>query len=434
MPSWRGGWTEHVPTFIPVSLETLPGWAREVLAEARVARLGYLDEDDHPRVLPVTFAVAGGAVWSAIDEKPKRSAEPARLRHLRRRPEAALLVDRYDDDWTRLAWVQLLGRVDVLPVDSAPEAIEALARKYAPYAGADAAGPATQAHGRAHASVALDGQLSARPLAPRAGIEAAALEACHLGGEQEHACGHARAAIGHELAAALDAGGLEAGAEFLGRQEAAVRGELLEGKVRRARDVARHRVDRLELAAVALGRSGVEQETSREHFRLGGIALPRTGHERSRRNLLGASFQRPTLRPPAAQATVEHRHAPVAEMTQQPPEPGRASLGGLVVGHHQRVGADSGAARGRFKDLGVRQWVPSPLAGLRRQFAVEIHEHRTRDVAGSPELFPGAGLTELEAAIHDPNSGIVEPLAQPGRGKQGPAHAARTFRHMPGKW
>jgi PPOX class probable F420-dependent enzyme len=130
-----------MPTFTLVRLETLPGWARELVTHARVAHLGYVDEDDHPRVLPVTFAVAAGAVWSAIDEKPKRSAEPARLRHLRRRPEAALLVDLYDDDWTRLAWVQLLGSVELLPVESAPEAIEALARKYAPYAERTPPGP-----------------------------------------------------------------------------------------------------------------------------------------------------------------------------------------------------------------------------------------------------------------------------------------------------
>ena len=122
-------------------LETLPGWAQELLARERVARLAYVDEHDHPRVLPVTFAVANGAVWSAIDEKPKRRAEPARLRHLRRRPQAALLVDVYDDDWSRLAWVQLLGTVELLPVDSAPDAMEALARKYAPYAERTPPGP-----------------------------------------------------------------------------------------------------------------------------------------------------------------------------------------------------------------------------------------------------------------------------------------------------
>jgi PPOX class probable F420-dependent enzyme len=124
-----------------VTLEELPGWARELLATERVGRLAFLDDQDRPRVLPVTFAVLGDSVWSAIDEKPKRGPEPARLRHLRRRPEAALLVDVYDDDWSRLAWVQLLGKVDVLPARSAPEAMDALAGKYAPYAERRPPGP-----------------------------------------------------------------------------------------------------------------------------------------------------------------------------------------------------------------------------------------------------------------------------------------------------
>jgi PPOX class probable F420-dependent enzyme len=100
-----------------VTLEELPAWALELIREERVARLAFLDEDDRPRVLPVTFALAGEAVWSAIDEKPKRSPEPARVRRLRRRPEAALCVDVYSDDWSQLAWVQLLGRVEWLSVE-----------------------------------------------------------------------------------------------------------------------------------------------------------------------------------------------------------------------------------------------------------------------------------------------------------------------------
>ena len=122
-------------------LETLPDWASDLIATERVARLAYLDDDERPRVLPVTFAVAGGAVWSAIDEKPKRSPEPARVAYLRRRPEASLLVDRYDDDWSRLAWVQLLGRVDVVPAGGSPEAMAALAAKYEPYAERTPPGP-----------------------------------------------------------------------------------------------------------------------------------------------------------------------------------------------------------------------------------------------------------------------------------------------------
>jgi len=124
-----------------VSLDTAPGWARELVARARVARLGYLDGEDRPRVLPVTFAVAGGFVWSAIDEKPKRRAEPARVGYLRRRPEASLLVDEYDDDWARLGWVQMSGRVEVVPAATAVEAMEALASKYSQYAAGAPPGP-----------------------------------------------------------------------------------------------------------------------------------------------------------------------------------------------------------------------------------------------------------------------------------------------------
>jgi PPOX class probable F420-dependent enzyme len=111
-------------------VEDLPTWARDLLTHARVARLALLDEEDLPRVLPVTFALFEGAVWSAIDQKPKRSGEPARVRRLRRRPDAALLVDRYDDDWSRLAWVELRGPVSVEPLGPA---LEALAAKYPQY-------------------------------------------------------------------------------------------------------------------------------------------------------------------------------------------------------------------------------------------------------------------------------------------------------------
>jgi PPOX class probable F420-dependent enzyme len=121
-----------------MNLEQLPEWAFDLLGEARVARLALLDEEDLPRLLPVTFAVWEGEVWSAIDQKPKRSAEPARVRRLRRRPQAALLVDRYDDDWSRLAWLELRGPVSVEPLGPA---LEALAAKYPQYSEARPQGP-----------------------------------------------------------------------------------------------------------------------------------------------------------------------------------------------------------------------------------------------------------------------------------------------------
>jgi PPOX class probable F420-dependent enzyme len=124
-----------------LTLEQLPEWASDLLDECRVGRLAFLDEHDLPRVLPVTYAVAGGAVWTAIDDKPKRTVEPARVRYLRRRPGAALCVDRYDDDWDRLAWVQLLGRVDVLELGAGEEGLAALTERYAPYRRRSPRGP-----------------------------------------------------------------------------------------------------------------------------------------------------------------------------------------------------------------------------------------------------------------------------------------------------
>ena len=123
------------------ALTDLPAWAHELLEDGRVGHLGLLDGDDRPRVLPVTYAVTDDAVVTAIDEKPKRSREPARVRYLRRRPDAALTVDRYSDDWTQLAWVQVLGRVLVLDAADNAAALAALASKYSQYREAAPPGP-----------------------------------------------------------------------------------------------------------------------------------------------------------------------------------------------------------------------------------------------------------------------------------------------------
>jgi len=98
-----------------------------------VGRLGLVDGEGAPRVLPVTFAVAEGRIWSAIDQKRKRTEEPARLRFLRRDPRAALTVDRYSDDWDQLAWVQVLGSVRILDFADGAAGLAALTAKYEQY-------------------------------------------------------------------------------------------------------------------------------------------------------------------------------------------------------------------------------------------------------------------------------------------------------------
>ncbi len=95
-----------------MTLAELPAWAFELLEESRIAHLGLVDDDGFARVLPVTYVVHDGALWTVVDEKPKRrrGAELARVRWLRARPRATVTVDRYDDDWSRLAWCRSWGR------------------------------------------------------------------------------------------------------------------------------------------------------------------------------------------------------------------------------------------------------------------------------------------------------------------------------------
>jgi PPOX class probable F420-dependent enzyme len=125
------------------TLDELPGWAAELLATARVAHLGLLDGGGGPRVLPVTFARLGDELWSAIDDKPKRRSADrlARVRWLKARPRSALTIDRYDEDWSELAWVQVVGQTAVLEQEGHEPVLAALAERYAQYRERPPAGP-----------------------------------------------------------------------------------------------------------------------------------------------------------------------------------------------------------------------------------------------------------------------------------------------------
>jgi PPOX class probable F420-dependent enzyme len=79
---------------------------------ARIARLATLEADKTPHVIPICFVWDGAVFYSAIDRKPKRVAptELTRLKNIRKSPQVALLVDEYDEVWTRLWYVARRGR------------------------------------------------------------------------------------------------------------------------------------------------------------------------------------------------------------------------------------------------------------------------------------------------------------------------------------
>jgi PPOX class probable F420-dependent enzyme len=86
------------------------------LASRPVGHLATADAGAHPHVVPVCFALAEDSLYITIDEKPKRNpgAPLKRLRNIAENPQAALVVDRYDDDWAKLGWVMLRGRAEIL--------------------------------------------------------------------------------------------------------------------------------------------------------------------------------------------------------------------------------------------------------------------------------------------------------------------------------
>ena len=101
---------------------------------ARVARLATTDPDGRPHLVPIVFAVDGDTLYSAVDAKPKRSRRLRRIENARARPDVTVLIDRYDDDWTKLWWIRLRGRARIL--GDGPEAERALAllcEKYPQY-------------------------------------------------------------------------------------------------------------------------------------------------------------------------------------------------------------------------------------------------------------------------------------------------------------
>ena len=118
--------------FDPDSLDGL-------LASWPVGRLAMVSaEGGGPWAAPVVFAPARGSVWTPIDGKRKSGGPLARLANAAADPRAALLLDEYSEDWSRLWWVRIDGAVRVHrtgpnPEGPAAEAAAALRAKYPQY-------------------------------------------------------------------------------------------------------------------------------------------------------------------------------------------------------------------------------------------------------------------------------------------------------------
>ena len=108
--------------------------ARERFAAARVAVLASVAPRGQPHLVPVTFALAGDLLWSATDGKPKQGAPLRRHRNIAAEPRVSLLVEHWDEEWSRLWWVRADGLATVTDEPATvARAVTALRAKYQQY-------------------------------------------------------------------------------------------------------------------------------------------------------------------------------------------------------------------------------------------------------------------------------------------------------------
>jgi PPOX class probable F420-dependent enzyme len=117
---------------------TLTSAERALLKHARRATLATIAPDGRPRLVPVCFVFLQGVIWTPLDEKPKAVSDVrdlARVRDIVERPNVTLLIDRWSEDWSELAWVRLDGRAEL--ADAQRPTVTALRAKYPQYVSHD---------------------------------------------------------------------------------------------------------------------------------------------------------------------------------------------------------------------------------------------------------------------------------------------------------
>ncbi len=114
----------------------LPEQVQTFIRTSRVARMATVDAACCPYIVPICYAYDGTRLYTAVDEKPKRF-EPDRLRRLvniRTNPRICVIIDQYDEDWSRLRFVIIHGTAGIEPAGAEHNrAIGLLRKKYPQY-------------------------------------------------------------------------------------------------------------------------------------------------------------------------------------------------------------------------------------------------------------------------------------------------------------
>jgi PPOX class probable F420-dependent enzyme len=124
---------------------------RRLVQNARVARVGTTDERGRVHLVPVTFVVRDDIWYSPSDAGPRMAK---RLRNLERDPRVTVLIDVYDEDWSKVWWVRLRGRGRVIEDSSERERARGLLGEKYPRS---TRRPPTKAVGRSWRWISRDG-------------------------------------------------------------------------------------------------------------------------------------------------------------------------------------------------------------------------------------------------------------------------------------
>lgn len=111
-------------------------WEHDLLNRSRVARLATVDEKNNPHVVVVVYAFDGNIIFTPIDEKPKKdpSKKLKRIKNIENNRAVSILIDEYYEDWSRLVWVQVRGRADIVETGRLySKGISSLVAKYKQY-------------------------------------------------------------------------------------------------------------------------------------------------------------------------------------------------------------------------------------------------------------------------------------------------------------
>lgn len=112
----------------------MPPEVRQFIGRARVGHLATADAEGQPSVVPICFVHRRSQLFSLIDKKSKYTEghRLKRVRNLLVNPQASVVIDRWDEDWSRIGWVLLRGRAEIL--ESCPGRVLQLFReKYPQY-------------------------------------------------------------------------------------------------------------------------------------------------------------------------------------------------------------------------------------------------------------------------------------------------------------